>query len=89
MADGEEPNWQADLTSMLSQESWPEDLAEIVDKLSKNIPLNIDDGKFLFSYSDLDIIVHLAELVKRARFGNRVFFNVNFHINQTNICTLA
>ncbi len=45
MADGEEPNWQADLTSMLSQESWPVDLAEIVDKLSKNIPLNIDDDR--------------------------------------------
>ena len=89
MADGEQPNWQANLASMLSQESWPEDLAEIVGKLSNNIPLNIEDGKFLFSYNDLDLIGHLAELVKRSRFGNRVFFNVNVHINQTNICTLA
>ena len=89
MADGEEPNWQANLASMLSQVSWPEELAEIVGKLSNNIPLNVEDGKFLFSYSDLDMIGHLAALVKRARFGNRVFFNVNVHINQTNICTLA
>ena len=89
MADGEQPNWQANLASMLSQESWPEDLAEIVGKLSNNIPLNIEDGKFLFSYNDLDLIGHLADLVKRSRFGNRVFFNVNVHINQTNICTLA
>ena len=89
MADGEEPNWQATLASSLSHDYWPEDLSEIVDKLSNNIPLSIDDGMFLFQYRDLDIIGHLAETVKRARFGNKVFFNVNVHINQTNICTLA
>lgn len=89
MADGEEPDWQATLASSLSHDYWPEDLSEIVDKLSNNIPLSIDDGMFLFQYRDLDIIGHLAETVKRARFGNKVFFNVNVHINQTNICTLA
>ena len=89
MADGEEPNWQGTLSTLLSQESWPEEITPIVEKLSSNIPLNLDDGKFLFHYRDLDMIGHLAEIVKRARFGNKVFFNVNVHINQTNICTLA
>ena len=89
MADGEEPNWQGTLSTLLSRESWPEEITPIVEKLSSNIPLNLDDGKFLFHYRDLDMIGHLAEIVKRARFGNKVFFNVNVHINQTNICTLA
>ena len=89
MADGEEPNWQGTLFTLLSRESWPEEITPIVEKLSSNIPLNLDDGKFLFHYRDLDMIGHLAEIVKRARFGNKVFFNVNVHINQTNICTLA
>ncbi len=89
MADGEAPNWQGSLARLLSQENWPEDLNEIVDKLSNNIPLSLDDGKLLFHYKDLDVIGHLAGIVKHARYGNKVFFNVNVHINQTNICTLA
>ena len=89
MADGEAPNWQSTLSDLLSQDNWPEDLAHIIDKLSQNIPLSLDDGKFLFHYSNLDIVGHLAAIVKRARFANKVFFNVNVHINQTNICTLA
>ncbi|MBB69829.1 MAG: aminofutalosine synthase MqnE [Euryarchaeota archaeon] len=89
MADGEASNWQGTLARLLSQENWPEDLNEIVEKLSNNIPLSLDDGKFLFQYRDLDVIGHLAGIVKHARYGNKVFFNVNVHINQTNICTLA
>ena len=40
MADGEQPNWQANLTSLLREGSWPVELREIVDKLANNIPLN-------------------------------------------------
>jgi aminodeoxyfutalosine synthase len=89
MADGEAPNWQSTLSDLMSQDNWPGDLAHIVDKLSQNIPLSLDDGKFLFHYRNLNIIGHLASIVKQSRFDNKVFFNVNVHINQTNICTLA
>ena len=65
MADGEQPNWQANLTSLLREGSWPVELTEIVDKLANNIPLNLEDGKFLFNYNDLDLIGHLASIVKR------------------------
>ena len=86
MADGEQPNWQANLTSLLDKNLGPMNYG-ISLKIRNNVPLNLEDGKFLFNYSDLDLIGHLASIVKSARFGNKVFFNVNVHINQTNICT--
>ena len=89
MADGEAPNWQDALSASLSTNNWPEDLSHIVTKLSEDTPLSLEDGKYLFHYKDLDTLGHLADTVKRSRFDNKVFFNVNVHINQTNICTLA
>ena len=89
MADGEAPNWQDALSASLSTDNWPENLSHIVTKLSEDTPLSLEDGKYLFHYKDLDTLGHLADTVKRSRFDNKVFFNVNVHINQTNICTLA
>jgi len=89
MADGESIDWQQSLSEKLSEETWPIEFQEIVKKLSDSEPLSFDDGIFLFESKDLDTIGYLANLVKTARFGNRAFFNVNVHINQTNICTLA
>ena len=89
MADGETAGWQQSLSEKLSEQVWPSELSEIVDKLSSNQPLNRDDGIFLFNYKDIDALGNLANLVKEARYSKRAFFNVNVHINQTNICTLA
>ena len=89
MADGEAPNWQDALSASLSTGNWPEDLSHIVTKLSEGTPLSLEDGKYLFQYKDLDSLGHLADTVKHSRYDNKVFFNVNVHINQTNICTLA
>ena len=89
MADGESIDWQQSLSDKLSEESWPVEFQEIVKKLSDSEPLSLADGIFLFESRDLETIGYLANLVKTARFGNRAFFNVNVHINQTNICTLA
>ena len=89
MADGESIDWQQSLSVKLSKESWPVEFQGIVKKLSDSEPLSLEDGIFLFESRDLDTIGYLANLLKTARFGNRAFFNVNVHINQTNICTLA
>lgn len=89
MAAGELADWQQNLSHYLLSQSWPDSFAGIIEKLSNNIPLSRDDGNFLFTSKELDVIGQIANLVKQARFGNHVFFNMNVHINQTNICTLA
>ena len=89
MADGEIADWQLSLSVGLLQRKWPKRFEKIIEKLSNGVPLSEEDGVWLFKSKDLDTIGSLANVVKQSRFGNKAFFNVNVHINQTNICTLA
>ncbi len=89
MADGERSDWQSVLSQELTMVEWPSEFQNIVNKLSQGVPLSLEDGVSLFQSKDLNSIGHLANIVKESRFANKAFFNVNVHINQTNICTLA
>ena len=89
MAAGEFADWQDSLRQRLTSVTWPKEFEEIVEKLSTGIPLSLQDGVKLFKSKDLNTIGSLANHVKQSRFGNNAYFNVNVHVNQTNICTLA
>jgi len=62
------------------------DFASITDKVRRRERLTDADGLFLFHYQDLIAIGELAAQVNAAKNGRRVFFNVNRHINHTNVC---
>lgn len=53
------------------------------DRIAKEV------GSELHRNSDLPGLTALARMIKQSRFGDRVFFNENLHVNTTNICTLA
>ena len=89
MAAGEFSGWRDKLSTSLLAEHWPDELQSIVTKLANGTSLNREDGHVLFNSKDLDSIGSIANIIKQSRFGDRAFFNVNVHINQTNICTLA
>ena len=89
MAAGEFSGWREKLSTSLLAEQWPDELQSIVTKLANGASLNREDGHVLFNSKDLDSIGSIANIIKQSRFGDRAFFNVNVHINQTNICTLA
>ena len=89
MAAGEFSGWREKLSTSLLAEQWPDELQSIVTKLANGTSLNREDGHVLFNSKDLDSIGSIANIIKQSRFGDRAFFNVNVHINQTNICTLA
>jgi aminodeoxyfutalosine synthase len=89
MPAGESSEWREILSRSLLENDWPEEFNSVVNKLSSGVSLSREDGHFLFNSKDLDTIGRIANLVKFARFDNSAFFNVNVHINQTNICTLA
>ncbi|MFL2962080.1 MAG: CofH family radical SAM protein [Candidatus Poseidoniaceae archaeon] len=89
MPAGESLDWQEQLSRSLLSNEWPDEFNSIINKLSIGEELSREDGHFLFNSKDLDTIGRIANLVKFARFDNSAFFNVNVHINQTNICTLA
>ncbi len=51
--------------------------------------INISDSLKLYNTPDLAALCSFADLIKRSRFGNNIFFNDNLHVNTTNICVLA
>lgn len=60
--------------------------SEIARKVDDGTPLSFDDGVFLYRYPDLLELGALANRVRERMHGDRTYFNVNFHINPTNVC---
>lgn len=61
-------------------------IEHIAAKVAARERLSDADALFLFEHPDLIAIGELAALANERRNGRRVFFNVNRHINHTNIC---
>lgn len=61
-------------------------LEAVSEKVRSGGRLTDDEALYLFESADLLDVGELASLVNRRKNGNRVFFNVNRHINHTNIC---
>lgn len=59
---------------------------EIREKVEKGIRLSREDALTLINSNDLISIGQLANMVKERKSGNHAYFNVNYHINLTNIC---
>lgn len=61
-------------------------LHPIIDKLEAGERLGFEDGVALYRTPDLATLGILANRAREAKNGNRAYFNVNRHINHTNIC---
>ncbi|NPV27682.1 MAG: aminofutalosine synthase MqnE [Firmicutes bacterium] len=61
-------------------------LVDIQAKVENNERLNRDEALRLFASNDLHFLGELARLIKQRKTGRYVYFNVNRHINLTNIC---
>jgi aminodeoxyfutalosine synthase len=61
-------------------------LQPIADKVFTGERLDIDDGILLYRSPDLLAVGWLANHVREKRHGNVTYFNVNRHINPTNVC---
>jgi len=64
-------------------------LAPIWDKVRGSERLSSDDGVRLFETPDFIGVGRMADYVKRQRYGNKVYFVTNVHVNPTNVCVLA
>jgi aminodeoxyfutalosine synthase len=61
-------------------------LKPIADKVLAGERLNMDDGIALYRSPDLLAVGWLANYVREKRHGNITYYNVNRHINPTNVC---
>lgn len=48
--------------------------------------LSFEDGLFLEEHADLFSLAEMANLVRERKNGNRAYYNVNTHLNPTNVC---
>src|SRR4051794_13857474 len=61
-------------------------LAVIREKVEAGRRLSFDDGVFLYEQADLFTLGELANLVRERKNGNVTYYNVNTHLNPTNVC---
>ena len=60
---------------------------DIEEKVMRGERLTREDGIRLFHCHDLAWLGALADHVRREKCGDIVYYNVNCHVNLTNICT--
>jgi len=65
------------------------ELAGIVGKVRGGERLTADDGMLLYQTPDLWTLGTLADVVRRRLHGDVAYYNVNRHINYSNICALS
>src|SRR5258705_973511 len=61
-------------------------LSEIAGRVEAGERLSFDDGVALYAADDLQALANLADAARRNRHGRTTYFNVNRHLNPTNIC---
>jgi aminodeoxyfutalosine synthase len=61
-------------------------LSAIREKVEAGQRLSFDDGVFLATEADLFTLGELANLVRERKNGDRTYYNVNTHLNPTNVC---
>lgn len=74
--------------SSLLQRALPPDLAVIHEKVVADERLSFEDGLVLINHPNLFAVGQLANLARRLRVGDRVYFNNNAHINYSNLCAI-
>lgn len=64
-------------------------MRQIASKVHQGIRINEQEALWLYQYADLGELGNLANTVNLRKNGKAVFYNVNRHINPTNICALS
>ena len=64
-------------------------LLPVLDKVQAGQRLDYDDGLALYRSADLLAIGYMANLVRQRLHGNVTYFNVNRHINPTDVCVAS
>ncbi len=61
-------------------------LADVAEKVLAEERLSPEDGLLLYRTSHLHVLAELANHARERRHGDRAFYNVNQHVNYTNLC---
>lgn len=64
-------------------------LNPVLEKVQAGERLSFDDGLALYRTTDLLAVGYMANLVRERLHGSRTYFNVNRHINPTDVCVAS
>jgi aminodeoxyfutalosine synthase len=64
-------------------------LKPILEKVEAGRRLSYEDGVFMFNSPDILALGYMANLVRERLHGNVTYFNVNRHINPTDVCVAS
>jgi aminodeoxyfutalosine synthase len=64
-------------------------LQPIIDRVEAGERLSIDEGLLLYETPDIWTVCGLADKVRRRLHGDIAYYNVNRHLNYSNICALS
>ncbi len=64
-------------------------LDAIRDKVVAGRRLSLDDGAVLYGTSDIWGVIALADLVRRRMHADTAYYNINKHLNYSNVCALS
>jgi aminodeoxyfutalosine synthase len=64
-------------------------LDRIRDKVLAGQRLSLDDGDLLYTTPDIWTVCELADQVRRRLHGDVAYYNINRHLNYSNICALS
>ena len=66
-----------------------ERLSEIASKVARGERLSLQDGELLYTTPDIWTVCELADTVRRRLHGDTAFYNINRHLNYSNVCALS
>lgn len=75
-----------EIQSIFHKSQLSSDFQKIADKVFNQERLSCEDALMLYEKADLNFVGILANYVKMTKFGNRVFFNKNIHVEPSNVC---
>lgn len=58
-------------------------------KVERGERLTIEEGMTLFSTPDIWSVLEMADLVRRRLHGDKAYYNINRHLNYSNVCALS
>lgn len=64
-------------------------LDPIRDKVARGERLTIEDGEALFATHDIWSVCEIADSVRRRLHGDVAYYNINRHLNYSNVCALS
>jgi aminodeoxyfutalosine synthase len=74
------------MTESIQPGLYPEPLRDLAEKVRDGVRLDADDTRLCFSTPHLLQLGQLADHVRRRLHGDIAYYNVNRHINPTNVC---